>query len=236
MLFRSSQNDSNFASWLALAGVAILYLVVYRGFRYPVMTVAPLIVGTIWALGWLTLTVGHLNILSAAFAVMLIGMGDYGVLWVTRFGQERQTGSDINTAMRATALHVGPSICTAAVTTAFAFFAAMLADLTAVSELGWIAGSGVLLCALSCFVVTPALLAIFDFRVRARQANDQILSLADHQEARRDWLPALMRRPRWVLALSALATLILGAFAFNIRYDHNLLNMQAQQMDSVKWE
>ena len=41
-------------------------------------------VGTAWAMGWLTLTVGHLNILSATFAVMLIGMGDYGVLWVTR--------------------------------------------------------------------------------------------------------------------------------------------------------
>ena len=72
----ASQNDSNFASWLALAGVALLYLVVYRGFRYPVMTVAALMVGTVWALGWLTLTVGHLNILSSAFAVMLIGMGE----------------------------------------------------------------------------------------------------------------------------------------------------------------
>ena len=192
----ASQNDSNFASWLALAGVALLYLVVYRGYRYPLMTVVALMVGTVWALGWLTLTIGHLNILSAAFAVMLIGMGDYGVLWVTRFGQERQTGCDIAEAMRKTAMQVGPSICTAAVTTAFAFFAAMLADLKAVSELGWIAGSGVLLCALSCFVVTPALLAIFDFRVRSQKAQDEmILSMEDHREARREWLPLLMRRP-----------------------------------------
>ena len=89
----ASQNDSSRASWLALIGVAVLYLVVYRGLRYPFMTVASLMVGTIWALGWLTLTVGHLNILSSAFAVMLIGIGDYGVLWVTRFGQERQAGA-----------------------------------------------------------------------------------------------------------------------------------------------
>ena len=59
---------------------------------YPLLTVATLLVGTAWALGWLTLTVGHLNILSATFAVMLIGMGDYGVLWVTRFEQERRAG------------------------------------------------------------------------------------------------------------------------------------------------
>ena len=233
----ASQNDSNFASWLALIGVALLYLVVYRGFRYPFMTVAALMVGTVWALGWLTLTVGHLNILSSAFAVMLIGMGDYGVLWVTRFGQERQAGFDIFEANKKTAMHVGPSIFTAAVTTAFSFFAAMLADLKAVSELGWIAGCGVLLCAFSCFIVVPALLAIFDFRVHARQVKDEmILSLKEHQEARREWLPAIMRRPRWVLGVSALATVVLAGFALNIEYDHNLLHLQAPQMASVQWE
>ena len=108
------------------------------------MTVATLLVGTAWALGWLTLTVGHLNILSSAFAVMLIGMGDYGVLWVTRFGQERKAGYDVRTAMRTTAPQRRPGILTAAMTTALAFFATMLADFKAVAELGWIAGCGVL--------------------------------------------------------------------------------------------
>ena len=104
----ASQNDSNFAGWLALVGVALLYLVVYRGIRYPFMTVAALLVGTAWALGWTTLTVGHLNILSSAFAVMLIGMGDYGVLWVTRFGEERRAGADLAEAMRKTAMQRRP--------------------------------------------------------------------------------------------------------------------------------
>ena len=233
----ASQSDSNRAAWLALLGIALLYLVVYRGLRYPFMTVAALMVGTVWALGWLTLTVGHLNILSAAFAVMLIGMGDYGVLWVTRFGQERQAGHDVAAAMRQTALHVGPSICTAALATAFAFFATMLADLKAVTEFGWISGCGVLLCAASCFIVTPALLAIFDFRVHFSQAKDEmILSLQEHREARREWIPWLMRRPKWVFAGSIVVTLTLAGFASFSRYDHNLLNMQAQSLESVQWE
>src|SRR5262249_59736496 len=103
----ATQNDTNLASWLALAGVALLYLIAYRGFRYPMMTVATLLVGTAWALGWTTLTVGHLNILSSAFAVMLIGLGDYGVLGVTRFGQERKAGADLATARHTTALSGG---------------------------------------------------------------------------------------------------------------------------------
>ena len=76
----ASQNDTNVASWLALIGVALLYLIVFRSFRSPFLTMTTLLVGTAWAMGWLTLTVGRLNILSATFAIMLIGMGDYGVL------------------------------------------------------------------------------------------------------------------------------------------------------------
>jgi hopanoid biosynthesis associated RND transporter like protein HpnN len=230
----ASQEDSHRASWLALAGVALLYLVVYRGLRYPFMTVAALLVGTVWALGWLTLTVGHLNILSSAFAVMLIGIGDYGVLWVTRFSLERRAGADVPAATRQTALHVGPSVVTAALTTALAFYAAMLADLKAVAELGWIAGSGVLLCAVSCIVLMPALLALLDCRGPAPSTD--VIALADVRAARREWLPGLTRRPRWVLAGSALATLALAVCASQIRYDHNILNMQAPNVDSVKWQ
>src|SRR5262249_31941417 len=80
----AADHDTRLASWLAIAGVSLLFLLVYRGVWYPLLTVVTLLVGTAWAMGWLTGTVGHLNILSATFAVMLIGMGDYGVLWVMR--------------------------------------------------------------------------------------------------------------------------------------------------------
>src|SRR5947199_2104875 len=160
----ASQRDSNLAGWLALGGVALLYMLVYRGIRYPLITVVTLLVGTLWAMGWLTLTVGHLNILSASFAVMLIGMGDYGVLWVTHYDDERRAGHAVRPAILRTAAEVGPSVLTAALTTALAFFAAMLADFQAVAELGWIAGSGVLLCAFACFTVLPAMLCLTDRR------------------------------------------------------------------------
>src|SRR5205823_5506581 len=116
------------------------------------------------AMGWLTLTVGHLNILSASFAVMLIGMGDYGVLWVTHYDDERRAGHAVRPAILRTAAEVGPSVLTAALTTALAFFAAMLADFQAVAELGWIAGWGVIFCALATYTVLPALLALTDRR------------------------------------------------------------------------
>ena len=228
----STQDDSTTASWLALVGVAALYFAVYRGLRYPLMTVSALLVGTAWALGWLTLTVGHLNILSSAFAVMLIGMGDYGVLWVTRFGIERAAGASIDEANRATAASVGPSILTAALATALAFFATMFADLKAVAELGWIAGCGVLFCAVSTFIVMPPLLALFDCKVRATN----VLPIQDEIENRRRWLPGLMSRPRLVLSFSLILTLVLGYYAWQVKYDHNLLDLQSPTLESVQWQ
>jgi hopanoid biosynthesis associated RND transporter like protein HpnN len=245
----ASQKDTNFASWLALLGVAVLYLVVFRGLRYPLLTVGTLLIGTAWAMGWLTLTVGHLNILSATFVVMLIGMGDYGVLWVTRYEQNRAAGADVRTALRQTAAGGGPSILTAATATAFAFYAAMLADFQAVAELGWIAGSGVLLCALACFTVLPALLTLLDRRSHESLARPAAglrpgidtlpyprLAGSPLLHGAAGWLPALANRPRWVLGAGVVLTVMLGACASGVCYDHNLLHLQAQGLDSVKWE
>ncbi|QDU18699.1 MMPL family transporter [Urbifossiella limnaea] len=225
-----SDEDSRRASWLALLGVALLYFVVYRGLRYPLLTVGSLLVGTVWALGWATLTVGHLNILSATFAVMLIGMGDYGVLWVARFDEGRRLGLEGAAAQRYTAEHAGPGIVTAAATTALAFFATTLADFQAVAELGWIAGSGVLLCAISCLTVVPAALAL---RATPRAAETTTPLQFPTAGA---WLPGLAGRPRRVLLGGAVLLVLAAVCASRLGYDHNLLNMQAKDLDSVQWE
>src|SRR5262249_54949230 len=95
----AAEHDTGLASWLAIGSVTLLFLAVYRGLVYPALTVVTLLTGTLWALGWLTLTVGHLNILSATFAVMLIGLGDYGVLWVMRYEQARRQRMGVREAL-----------------------------------------------------------------------------------------------------------------------------------------
>ncbi|WP_439628086.1 MMPL family transporter [Gemmata sp.] len=238
-----SDADTRRASVWALLGVAALYLVVYRGPRYPVLTLASLLVGTAWALGWATVTVGHLNILSSAFAVMLIGLGDYGVLWVARYDEARTRGASVEEALRGTALHAGPSIVTAAATTGLAFFAVMLADFRAVVELGWIAGSGVLLCAASCIVVMPALIVVAERLGRTRthgaavpQSGNEPVLLPIAALAPRAFVPLLARHPRLVLAAGAALLLVCGGFATRVKYDHNLLHLQPRGIDSVVWE
>jgi hopanoid biosynthesis associated RND transporter like protein HpnN len=237
-----SDIDSTRASWMALLGVAVLYFVVYRGLRYPLLTIATLVIGTVWALGWATITVGHLNILSATFAVMLIGLGDYGVLWVAQYDECRQRGETVEEAMLHTAAHAGPSIITAAATTGLAFFAIMLADFKAVAELGWIAGSGILLCALSCILLMPALLTLAEKVTFRRRSGARVLAGQEHHESPSTipfptaWLPGLARRPRLALGVGAVLLVACGLATTRLTYDHNLLNLQVRGLDSVAWE
>ena len=253
----AAERDTRAASWLAIAGVTLLFFVVYRGLRYPLVTIATLLVGTSWALGWLTLTVGHLNILSATFAVMLIGMGDYGVLWVMRYEQARRLGHDVPAALKHTAVHVAVGNLTAATTLALAFFASMFADFQAVAELGWIAGCGVLFCAFACFTILPALLMVLDRRpsrshaLRENARADALRPLSGRDAERphvrshaergnegvdqRAWLPRLSER-RWVIGVGAAVTVVLAVCASRISYDHNLLHLQPRNLEAVRWE
>ncbi|MCI0463705.1 MAG: MMPL family transporter, partial [Gemmataceae bacterium] len=50
------------------------------------------------------------------------------------------------------------------------------------------------------------------------------------------WLPTLAGRPRWVIAGSLALTAILAACSLRVGYDHNLLHLQAEGLDSVQWE
>jgi uncharacterized protein len=230
----ASQRDSTKASWLAFLSVLALYVIVYRSWRYPVLTITTLLVGTIMALGWVTLTIGHLNLLSATFAVMLIGLGDYGVLWVSAFDEFKRKGNRADESMAKTAITVGPGILTAACTTSLAFYAAMLADFQAVSEMGWIAGSGILFCALSCFTILPALLGINCRENQASTINEyDILSFP---KVEKNWTAIFFDSPRSIVAGGLFTTCLFLIPALKISYDHNLLHLQSPSLDSVKWE
>ncbi len=235
----ASQRDSAKASWVAFLSVLFLYIMVYRSWRYPVLTISTLLVGTILALGWLTLTIGHLNLLSATFAVMLIGLGDYGVLWVSAFDEYRKKDIPAAEALKNTALSVGPGILTAACTTSLAFFAAMLADFQAVSEMGWIAGSGILFCALSCFTTLPSLLGITESYKKVTQKSELTnwpVEILTFPITRNNWTTKLFSKPKTMVVAGVTLTCLFLIPALKVSYDHNLLHLQSASLDSVKWE
>ena len=79
---RSSQISMFWASLLSMIGVACLFVAGFGGMRHALLANAVLLLGMAWSFGFVTLAVGHLNILSVSFTVTLIGIGiDYGVYY-----------------------------------------------------------------------------------------------------------------------------------------------------------
>ncbi len=76
---------------VAAAIIAILFMTVFRGVRRPLLAVAAFAIAFGWSYGVATLAVGHLNLLSIVFMLVLVGVGlDYGVHVVARFMEARR--------------------------------------------------------------------------------------------------------------------------------------------------
>jgi uncharacterized protein len=233
---RRSQSDMIRASILSFVIVGMLLLVGFRGWKHPLLAMIMLAVGMSWTFGFTTLSIGHLNILSVSFAAILIGLGiDFAIHYLARYLELRHHGEDLGPALSDSSAGVGVGIVTAAVTTSLAFYCASFTEFLGVAELGLIAGSGVLICTAATFLVLPALVTVAD-----RGLEHQALPTPFQGDAFR---AMIHRFPGFVALLSLIAVATVGSQGIIVRdgrlqsgvaYDYNLLNLQADGLESVE--
>ena len=226
---QASQFDMLWTSIVSMGLVLLLYLAAYGGLRHALLVNILLLLGTAYSFGFVTLVVGHLNILSAAFSAVLIGLGiDFAIHYVASYLNLRRQGCDEEEALLRTAVEVGPGVVTGGVTTAAAFFMAAMTDFLGVRELGLVAGGGILLCVLATVVVLPPLVLLVDRRWPLKIVP-AILPAGR-------WFQFPLKQPRLVMAACLAGTLVLGAGTGRLRYDHNLLNLQPRHLESADIE
>ncbi len=226
---QTSQHDMSRATLYSLLGVALLFTVGFGQLRLPLLAVTNLLLGIAWCFGFITLSVGHLNLLSVSFGAILVGLGiDFGIHVVARYLSLRDNEVDSAAALARSIGQIGPGMTTGAVTTAVAFLAAAMSDFTGIAELGLIAGGGVLLCLIGSLVVLPVMILLSE---RRRPAADAALPLPVSALCR----PAT-QTPRFTIVLGLLITAALATGLPHLRFDHNLLHLQADNLESVAWE
>jgi len=136
--------------WLALKSPKII-LAVFVSISVGLVLTA--------ALGlWL---VGALNPISIAFAVLFVGIGvDFGIQFSVRYRAERHENDDLTAALVNTAKHAGVPLTLAAATTAAGFLSFLPTAYGGFSELGEIAGVGMIIAYLTSITLLPALLKV----------------------------------------------------------------------------
>jgi hopanoid biosynthesis associated RND transporter like protein HpnN len=225
----ASQGDMARSTWLSFVCVLVFFWASFGSWRHTLLSNLTLLVGMIWSFGYLTLVVGHLNILSVAFAAIVIGIGiDFSIHYISHYLNYRARGMASGKALIETATYVGPGVVTGAVTTALAFFTAAFTDFVGVVELGIIAGGGIVLCLIATVIALPAMVVLAD-RDRSGPETNTILDISA-------WLWPAKRFPRATLVASGVATVVICVGLKDLHYDHNLLNLQPQHLESVEIE
>ncbi len=169
--------------------------------------------------------VGALNLISVAFAVLFIGLGvDFGIQFSVRYRAERHTNRDLGGALEATSRGVAGPLLLAAASIAAAFYSFLPTAYVGLSELGLIAGTGMIVAFLTTITLLPALLTALKPAGEPEPVGWAALAPLDR---------FLDRRRNWVVGVT-LAGVILGLpLLGGLRFDFNPLDLRSKQVESV---
>lgn len=223
-----------------LAGIASFLLVAFTmvlAFRSAALTLVALTnmaVGLVWTMSFATVAIGHLNMVSIAFAVLFIGLSDdYGIHFCMRYRELRRLDCSHTDALAKTARDAGTSICICALTTATAFYAFVPTEFRGVAELGLIAGTGMFINVLLCFTLLPALVTLVAGRgLGERLPGTEALVSATRDATTRPPFP--IRSPRTVAAAAVVLALSAASLLPSAYFDGNPLNVRDPSAESVQ--
>jgi len=155
------RHDITATATLSMAAITILFALVLRRLGLLLILMVPLTLSTLWTLGVAAVYPGHLNVVTVAFAAILLGMGDDSLTHLyLRFREEIVSGADRDTSLGRALGSTGPSILVATLTSGLAFSALTFVDFRGLSELGIIAAIGMLNLLVSALLLFPALLSL----------------------------------------------------------------------------
>jgi len=227
---QQAQKDMIQASLISFVLVALVFIFGYHETGRPLKASLALVVGLVYTVGYTTISIGHLNILTITFAPILIGLAiDLGIHLVSRFEEEVANGATKENAIRTGMIETGKGIFSGALTTSGAFFAMAFTDFEGIKEMGVITGGGMLLCLIPMMTVLPILLLKGkQIKMDTNIAGSMLL----RSKVEQVWLS----NPLTILCLCAALTMISVFKTQEIRFDYNLLHLQTDGVQSVSLE
>ena len=204
--------------------LVILWLALGWG-RIVIAVLINLIIGLAITAAVGMMMVGALNLISVYFAVLFVGLGvDFGIQFSVRFRAEHHERNDLREALLLTGHRVAMPLVLAACATAAGFMSFLPTNYRGVSELGLIAGVGMLIAFATSMTVLPALLRLLKPPNESRPLGYPALAPIDH----------FLERHRVPIIIGTVLTLLAGSpLLYWLRFDFNPLNLRNPNAESV---
>jgi hypothetical protein len=200
--------------WLALHSAKIIFAVFVNLFIGLSITTA---IGL--------LMVGSLNLLSIAFAVLFVGLGvDFGIQFSVRYRSERFKNDNLTEALQEAARRSAVPLSLAAMATAAGFLCFIPTDYKGISELGEIAGAGMLIAFMSSITVLPAQLKLLNPPGEKEPVGYAFLAPVDH----------FLERHRVPIVAGTLLVALAGMpLLYFMKFDFNPMNLRNPNAESI---
>ena len=224
--FGTISQNAGITMAVSVSLVVIILLLALRSIRTVAAVMVTLTFGlAISAAAGLAL-VGAFNLISIAFFVLFVGLGvDFAIQFSVRYRSERHEHPELHEALRSTALKAGIPLSLAAVAIVAGFSSFMPTDYIGLSELGEIAGAGMIVAFLCSITLLPALLTLFNPPGELHPMGFSWLAPVDRFTARH-------RIP--IVVITLLIVLAGTPLLLHLPFDFNPTHLQDPKTESVK--
>ena len=232
---QSAINDEQFgtlskgAGWNAIGTAAAVLLILWlalRSARIVGAVVITLMIGLVVTAAAGLLLVGAFNLISVAFAVLFVGLGaDFGIQFGVRYRSERHEVDVVGPALRGAAAKAGSALALAACGVTAGFFSFLPTDYRGISELGEVAGVGMIIAFAATMTVLPALISLLQPRGEPERMGYAFLAPVDD----------FLGRHRIGVVVVTLAVVLAGTPLLAwLRFDFNPMHLQDPSGEAVR--
>jgi predicted RND superfamily exporter protein len=229
-----TQRDMTLGLILALILVVLLFVLTFRMFSIPILAGVNLILAIIITVGLVAIYPGRLNVMTAMFGVILIGLGiDYAIHIISLYSERREIDPDAPTAMEEALVRSGGGIITGALTTAAAFFTLSISVTRGIKEMGIVLGMGIICAMVVTMIGLPAFLAAmerFSSKFMKRPFQPRHIEFT----ALENFGKSVSKHPvRYLLIGFLLTGFFFYQYKYRLKFDYNMLNIEPKGLPTV---
>jgi uncharacterized protein len=223
--FSTIKENAALNATVTIAIVLLILWLALRWWRIIFAVFVSLVVGLSVTAALGMLMVGTLNLISVYFAVLFVGLGvDFGIQFSVRYRAERHEIDNVREALLQAGRRAGAPLTLAALATAAGFLSFLPTVYRGLSELGLIAGVGMLIAFFTSITLLPALLDRLKPPSEPYQLGYAALAPVD-RFLERNRLP--------ILIVTAIVVLGASPLLFWLRFDFNPMNLRSDKVESV---